>query len=472
MTNPLHIIILAAGKGVRMHSTLPKVLHKIGDKTLLAHVIEISATLQPECIHVVYGEDGELVKDSHRHLLVNTSINWIEQKERLGTGHAVQQALPYLPDEAEVLVLYGDVPLITSALLQNLLATSNTENTAVTLITTILENAAGYGRIIRNKNKDKNISAIIEDKDATPKQLKITEINSGILCTTAKLLQQYLPQLQSKNKQGEYYLTDVIAFSIADGLKVQSCVATDCIDVLGVNNKEQLAQLERHYQKRMVTQLMQQGATVLDPARLDVRGNVTVEQDVTFDVNVILAGEIIIGSNTTVGANCYLKNVVVGNNVDIRPYCVLEGVVIENNCVVGPFTRIRPQSHIASGAHVGNFVEIKNTYLGKDSKANHLSYLGDSSIGEKVNIGAGTITCNYDGANKYHTTIEDGAFIGSGCELIAPIKIGKNATIGAGSTLNHDAPAEKLTVARTPQVTIDNWQRPIKGQLKENTDAK
>lgn len=463
MSNPLHIVILAAGKGIRMRSNLPKVLHKIGGQSLLEHVIEVGQLLKPANIHVVYGEGGELVKEK----LQNFSVNWIEQKERLGTGHAVQQVMPHLPENAKVLILYGDVPLITESLLRNLLQAAAT--TPTTLITAILEDPTGYGRIVRDKTG--NISAIVEDKDADEKQRSITEINSGILCTTAQVLKQYLPQLQPRNKQGEYYLTDVIALAIAEGAKIQGVVAANNIEILGINNKEQLAQLERHYQKRIATQLMQQGVTILDPARLDIRGKVLAAEDVTIDINVILDGQVTIGANAIIGANSYLKDVVIGNNVEIRPNCVVEGAIIENNCIIGPFARIRPQSHIASGAHVGNFVEIKNTYLGNASKANHLSYLGDASVGAKVNIGAGTITCNYDGANKYQTIIADGAFIGSGCELVAPIKIGANATIGAGSTLNCDAPAEKLTLARAKQVTIENWQRPTKGQLKDRKDS-
>ena len=462
MTLPLHIVILAAGKGVRMHSTLPKVLHKIGGQPLLAHVIEVALSLNPAAIHVVYGEGGELVKNQ----LNNHAINWVEQKERLGTGHAVQQVLPNLPDEAQILVLYGDVPLITTQLLQNLLLTStyNTHN-PLALVTATFTDPTGYGRIVRNSNA--HITAIVEDKDANEQQRQITEVNSGILTATSKILKQYLPKLQSHNNQNEYYLTDVIALAIADGIQIQSTTANNSIEVLGINNKGQLAQLERYYQRRQVAKLLQQGVTILDPARLDIRGTLTIAEDVTLDVNVVLAGQITIGSKTTIGANCYLKDVVVGNNVEILPNCVIEGAIIESNCTVGPFARIRPQSHIASGARIGNFVEIKNTYLGSNSKANHLTYLGDSSVGTKVNIGAGTITCNYDGANKYKTTIENGAFIGSGCELVAPIKIGENATVGAGSTLSCDAPANKLTVARAKQVTVEDWQRPVKGQLKE-----
>lgn len=559
-STPLHVIILAAGKGTRMRSALPKVLHKIGDKSLLTHVILAAQELRPTTIHVVHDcEHGVLLqKEMHQQLRCDENyndacsnallpsqlrLNWVLQQEQLGTGHAVQQVLPHLfgmragacahgqnecdaqsdekniqentQENARVLILYGDVPLIQTSTLRALLSAAEAM-AAITLLTCNLSDPTGYGRIVRaadnKKYAEKNIAqeeqkiamstgikekvekqveekveeklkekvarkdtinmikAIVEEKDASLLERQITEVNTGILCTTAQLLQRYLPRLQTHNLQREYYLTDIVALAIADGCMVNNVYATTVEEMQGINDKQQLAQLERCYQLRVATQLMrQQGVTLRDPARFDVRGYVECAQDVTIDVNVVIEGHVYIGANTTIGANCCLKDVTIGARVTIKPHCVIEGAVIADDCVIGPFARIRPTSHIMRGAHVGNFVEVKNAELGVGSKASHLTYLGDATIGANVNIGAGTITCNYDGVNKYRTIVEDGVFIGSNSQLVAPVTIGRNATIGAGSTITHDAPAEKLTLARARQVTIDGWQRPLKNSLKNES---
>lgn len=465
MNSQLHIVILGAGKGTRMRSMLPKVLQKLAGKSLLEHIINTSVKLNPKHIHIIYGHGGDLVRNAI-NVDCKCLINLVEQGQQLGTGHAVQQVLPHLPKNAKVLILYGDAPLISLDTLQKLLQTLDTQD--LTVLTAILNNPTGYGRIIRsNSDSQNNITAIIEDKDVSEIEKNICEVNSGIIATTSEILHKYLSQLQPRNQQGEFYLTDVISLAIADNKQVTTITTDNELEIIGVNTKTQLAQLERSYQKQLVQQLMEQGATVIDPNRLDIRGEVKVNEDVTFDINVILDGNIVIGANSTIGANCCLKNVIIGSNVEIRPNCVIEGAIIENHCIIGPFARIRPQSNLAQGSHVGNFVEIKNSSFGQGTKVNHLSYIGDATVGNEVNVGAGTITCNYDGANKYHTIIGDRAFIGSGCELVAPIKVGHDATIGAGSTLNYDAPAGKLTLTRAKQTVIANWQRPTKHDFKE-----
>lgn len=511
---PLHIIILAAGSGSRMHSpATPKVLHKIGGRSLLARVIDTSRVLQPTCIHVVYGKNGERlqqainqqcqsisganrVKDSgeqegdYFQPSLQPSLNWVAQPAQLGTGHAVQQVLPHLPGESKeensvVIILYGDVPLITGRTLCSLLVQrqQQTQLDGITLLTANVSDPAGYGRIVRDERNGNKITAIVEEKDASPAERLISEINSGIICTTASLLRRYLPRLQARNQQGEYYLTDIVALALADGYAIDNISVTDLFEIAGVNDKMQLAMLERAYQRGVAEQLLRQGVTVLDPARLDVREseggagavhdenvgasellphNLRCAADVTLDVNVVLEGAVSIGANSYIGANCYIKDTIIGSNVTVRPNSVIEGAEISDDSVIGPFARIRPGSYIARGAHVGNFVEIKNATLGAGSKANHLSYVGDAVVGERVNIGAGTITCNYDGVNKHQTIIEDGAFIGSNSQLVAPVRIGKNATIGAGSTITRDAPEDKLTLTRAQQVTVEGWKRPAK----------
>lgn len=447
----LHIVILAAGKGTRMRSRLPKVLHKLGGKPLLEHVIKTAQNLHPKKIHVVYGEGGALVQEC----LKQYNINWIEQEKQLGTGHAVMQALPFIEHASQVLVLYGDVPLITTTTLEQLI--QGMPQNSVGLLTTEFSDPSGMGRIIRDELGV--IKAIVEHKDASPLQLQIKEINSGILVTTSKILRNYLPRIRQHNAQGEYYLTDIIAMLVHDKIPISSLLTTNPEEVTGINDQQQLATVERQYQSNLAAKLMHQGLNLIDPSRFDLRGDLTINSDVTIDVNVIIEGKVSIDANTNIGPNNFLKNVQIGKNVTIKPNCVVEDAVIADNCIVGPFARIRPGTHLEAGAHVGNFVEVKNAKIGKNSKANHLSYLGDATIGNNVNVGAGTITCNYDGVNKHQTIIEDGVFIGSNTSLVAPVKIGKNATIGAGSVITEDAPAEKLTIARARQITIEHWKR-------------
>ena len=446
----LHIIILAAGKGTRMKSNVPKVLHKLGPKPLLEHVIQTAQSLHPQKIHVVCGEDNALIRKHFQQY----DINWTIQAEQLGTGHAVIQTLPSIAHTSQVLILYGDVPLVTQTTLQQLIKNMPTDG--MNLLTAKFFDPSGFGRIVRDHTGI--IKAIIEHKEASATQLEINEINSGILTTTSKVLRNYLPRLNKNNTQNEYYLTDIIALLVADGVPINSLLTTST-EVMGVNDKLQLAKLERQYQNNLATNLMQQGLTIIDPTRFDLRGDLTFAQDIVIDVNVILTEQVTIGANTYIGPNNFLKNVSIGNNVSIQANCVIEDAIIEDHCIIGPFARIRPGTHLQAQSRVGNFVEIKNTKLGKNSKANHLSYLGDTTVGEHVNIGAGTITCNYDGVAKHHTIIESGAFVGSNTALVAPLKIGKNATIGAGSTITEDPPAEKLTIARARQITIKNWCR-------------
>ncbi|MEI8055300.1 MAG: bifunctional UDP-N-acetylglucosamine diphosphorylase/glucosamine-1-phosphate N-acetyltransferase GlmU [bacterium] len=447
----LHIIILAAGRGTRMRSRLPKVLHKLGGKPLLEHVIKTAHSLRPQKIHVIYGEGGSLVREHLQHY----DVNWIEQEKQLGTGHAVMQALPFIKHATQVLILYGDAPLVAATTLTQLIQGMSQDG--MSILTAEFLDPSGLGRIIRDDLGA--IKAIIEHKDASPEQLQVKEINSGIMVTTSKILRDYLPRIGQYNAQGEYYLTDIITMVVGDKLPINSLLISNPEEVTGINDRQQLAELERQHQKNIAAELMRQGLTLLDPARFDVRGDLVIESDVVIDINVIIEDKVFIGANTIVGPNNFLKNTRIGKNVVIKANCVIEDAVIADNCIIGPFARIRPGTHLEEGAHVGNFVEIKNTQVGKNSKAGHLSYLGDTIIGDNVNIGAGTITCNYDGINKNQTVIESGAFIGSNTSLVAPVKIGKNATIGAGSIITEDAPTEKLTIARTRQVTIESWKR-------------
>lgn len=460
MKKKIHIIILAAGKGVRMRSNLPKVLQPLAGKALLSHVLAAAQNLDPAMIHIVHGSwDENLRREFCCGGNINVEeVNWVEQAKRLGTGHAVQQALPHIPDDAMVLVLCADVPMITAQTLQNLLAQVSVFG--VGLITTKLSDPTGFGRIIRDPCG--SIVSIVEQKDAQEHQLIINEINTGIIAINADLLKKYLSKIQPNNAQNEYYLTDVITLAARDGHKIAGFLTSDADEVRGVNDKEQLEQLERIYQKRKAQHFLRQGVTLIDAQRFDVRGNLQVGMDVVIDVNVIFEGDVIIGNNCKIGPSNVLRDVKIGDNVEIKSNCVLEGAVIENGCIIGPFARVRPTTHLKSSVHIGNFVEVKNTQIDEHSKANHLAYIGDAVIGKNVNVGAGTITCNYDGAHKHQTIIEDDVFIGSDTQFIAPVKIGKGATIGAGSTITQDAPAEKLTIARAKQVTVDQWQRPKK----------
>jgi bifunctional UDP-N-acetylglucosamine pyrophosphorylase / glucosamine-1-phosphate N-acetyltransferase len=446
----LNIVILAAGEGKRLCSALPKVLHQIGGVPMLERVVITALSLKPNNIYVIYSKSQ--VKQALSHL----QAKWVLQSTQIGTGHAVLQALPHLNTYSQTLILCGDIPLLTSDLLEQLINTTSPQE--IGMIVANLDQPEGFGRIIRN-SKDKIIS-IIEQKDATKEQLAIKEINSGIFLMPTMLLKKYLPKLSNKNNQKEYYLTDVVSLAVKNRYPITSITATNSNEILGVNNRLQLATLERYYQQSMVKKLLLSGVTLLDPNRFDLRGEVTAGKDVTIDINVIISGKVIIGNNTKIDSNVILHNAKIGNNVHIKPNTIIEDAIIEENCIVGPFARIRPGSKIKARARVGNFVEIKNTELGNNSKASHLTYLGDTTIGKDVNIGAGTITVNYDGVNKHRTIIEDGAFIGSNSQLIAPVTIGKNATIGAGSTITENAPPNQLTLGRAKQCTIKNWQRP------------
>jgi len=453
MTQALHVIILAAGAGKRMKSLLPKVLQPIAGRPMLAHVIDAARELQPDAIHVVYGHGGEAVRDAFAD---QADLVWVEQAEQLGTGHAVQQAMPNVPDAATVLVLYGDVPLIRADTLRHLLSQPG----RLAVLVAEVANPTGYGRIVRNA--EGRVAAIVEQKDASDEQLAIRTINTGIITAESTALRTWLSQLSNSNAQGEYYLTDVFAAAAHDYTPADMAFVEDAQEAEGANDPWQLAQLERAWQLRAVRALCAQGARVLDPARLDIRGTVSVGSDVQIDVNVILEGRVELGDGVSIGAFTRLKDVRLAAGTVVKPHCDLDGVVSEGAAEIGPFARLRPGTVLAAGSHVGNFVETKKVTLGPGSKANHLTYLGDAVIGARVNIGAGTITCNYDGVNKSQTTIGDHAFIGSNSSLVAPVVIGEGATIAAGSVVTRNAPDGKLTVARARQETIEAWKRPVK----------
>ncbi|MCT8558928.1 bifunctional UDP-N-acetylglucosamine diphosphorylase/glucosamine-1-phosphate N-acetyltransferase GlmU [Glaesserella parasuis] len=449
----LSVVILAAGKGTRMYSDLPKVLHPIAGKPMVKHVIDTAKQLSAKQIHLIYGHGGDLLQQR----LSAEPVNWVLQAEQLGTGHAMQQAAPFFADDENILMLYGDAPLITAETLEKLIA-AKPEN-GIALLTVVLDNPTGYGRIIRENG---SVVAIVEQKDANPEQLKIQEINTGVMVASGASFKKWLSQLDNNNAQGEYYITDVIAMANRDGYKVEAVQATNLMEVEGANNRLQLAALERYYQKAQAEKLLLAGVTIIDPARFDLRGTVTHGKDVVIDVNVILEGAIQLGNNVKIGAGSVLKNVVLGDNVEIKPYSVLEDSVIGESADVGPFARLRPGTELAAKAHVGNFVEIKKSTIGEGSKVGHLTYIGDSEIGANVNIGAGTITCNYDGANKFKTIIGDNVFVGSDTQLVAPVTVASGATIGAGSTITKDVAADELVITRVPQRHIQGWQRPTK----------
>jgi bifunctional UDP-N-acetylglucosamine pyrophosphorylase/glucosamine-1-phosphate N-acetyltransferase len=453
MTQALHVIILAAGAGKRMKSDLPKVLQPIAGRPMLAHVIDTARQLRPDAIHVVYGHGGEAVRAAFAD---QPDLQWAEQTQQLGTGHAVQQAMPQVPDAATVLVLYGDVPLIQVDTLRHLLAQPG----RLAVLVADMLNPTGYGRIVRNA--EGKVGAIVEQKDATDEQLAIRTINTGIITAESTALRTWLSQLSNSNAQGEYYLTDVFASAAADYTPADMAFVADAQEAEGANDPWQLSQLERAWQLREVRALCAQGARVIDPSRLDIRGTVTVGRDVQIDVNVILEGTVELGDGVSIGPFTRLKDVKLAAGTVVKPHCDLDGVVSEGAADIGPFARLRPGTVLADGSHVGNFVETKKVHLGVGSKANHLTYLGDAVIGSKVNIGAGTITCNYDGVNKSQTTIGDNAFIGSNSSLVAPVTIGQGATIAAGSVITRNAPEGKLTLARVRQETIDGWHRPVK----------
>ncbi len=445
----LTIVVLAAGKGKRMRAGLPKVLHQLAGIPLLEHVVNTARKLNPNRIYVVYGNGGDLVRKEMAHL----PVEWVEQKEALGTGHALQQVLPHLNPDDQILVLYGDVPLISHQTLDSLL--SNTPRNALGLIVAELENPSGFGRIIRNQTG--NIVAIVEEKDASNDQRKIKEINTGILTTTATHLHEWLPRLSNNNAQKEFYLTDIVSMAVQEGFFVGGIMPKDAVEVRGVNNLIELAMLERHYQYQKACELMLEGVIIVDPYRIDVRGDFSAAPGVCIDINAVIEGKVTIGSNTTIGPNVVLRNVQIGENVKIEANSVIDGAYIEEGSSIGPFARIRPGTHIDKNVRVGNFVEIKNSYIGESSKTPHLSYIGDTRIGQHVNIGAGVITVNYDGATKNTTIIKDYAFVGCDSQLIAPVIVGEYAYIAAGSTITQDAPPKQLTVARAKQRSIEGW---------------
>lgn len=450
----LNIIILAAGKGTRMHSDIPKVLHEIGGQSILAHVIDCAKMLNPSKIIVVYGYGGEVVRKAFSH----ENITWVNQAEQHGTGHAVQQAEPFLEIDAQSLVMLGDVPLVDAAVCKALIEKANNK---LAILSFNKADPSGYGRIVRADNQ--NVLAIIEHKDATADQRKIVEVNTGIMAMPNVHLIKWLSQITNNNAQGEYYLTDIVALAVEQGVDVVSEITDDEWSVTGINSKTDLSSIERVYQTRTAQKLLQQGVTLKDPDRLDVRGSLSCGKDVEIDVNCVFEGNVTLGDKVKISANCFIKNATIKNGVQIAPFTHIDDTVIGEDSRIGPFARLRPGTKLAADTHIGNFVELKNSQVDVGSKINHLSYVGDTTIGKRVNIGAGTITCNYDGANKFRTVIEDGAFIGSDSQLVAPITIGENATIAAGSTITKNAPADALTFCRAKeQKSIVGWKRPVK----------
>lgn len=450
----LSVIILAAGEGSRMRSQLPKVLHTLGGKTLLEHVISTARQLDAHHVCVVYGHGGEQVRSTFSHL----DVDWVEQAEQLGTGHAVAQAMGSVSRHDTALVLYGDVPLIGLATLQRLIMAVSQDSLG--LLTVTLDNPTGYGRIIRDPAG--RVVRIVEEKDANDQQRAVKEINTGIMAVQVRCLKGWLAALDNKNAQGEYYLTDIIAMAVNDGVTINTVAPQTATETLGVNNRAQLAELERYYQQQQATQLMMSGVTLRDPGRFDLRGEITTGTDVTIDVNNVFEGKVNLGDRVQIGSNNIIRNATIGDDVIIHSHCVIEDAVIGVQCRIGPFSRIRPQTTLGKDVHIGNFVEIKKSNVKDNSKINHLSYVGDTTVGRNVNIGAGTITCNYDGANKHHTEIGDDVFIGSDTQLVAPVTIGNGATIGAGSTITRDVPPDELALSRVPQRSRADWKRPLK----------
>ena len=458
----MNIVILAAGQGKRMHSDRPKVLHSLAGRPLLAHVLDTARSLAPSRVCVVYGHGGEAVREAiGADATGDDAIAWVRQEPQLGTGHALQQALPALGADAQTLVLYGDVPLTR---VDTLRAMSAAAGDGVALLTVTLDDPTGYGRIVRDGGA---VKRIVEEKDATAAERALREVNTGIMVLPTRHLARWLAGLRDDNAQGEYYLTDVIAAAVSEGVPVRAVQPASAWETLGVNSKAQLAELERVYREDAARRLLEAGVTLADPARIDVRGKLECGRDVAIDVNCVFEGEVVLGDRVSLGANCVLRNVRVDAGTRIEPFCHLEDADIGRNCRLGPYARLRPGAQLAEDVHIGNFVEVKASTIGAGSKANHLAYIGDSLVGRNVNVGAGTITCNYDGANKHRTVIEDDVFIGSDTQLVAPVRVGRGATLGAGTTLTEDAPPGELTISRARQTTIAGWKRPVKGKAKK-----
>ena len=450
--NVLNIVILAAGKGTRMFSEKPKVLHALAGRPLVQHVLDCATALQPQQICVIYGHGGEAVPQA----MAGYAAKFVVQEPQLGTGHAVQQAMQYLDDDSRTLVLYGDVPLLQLPTLQLMQQAGE----GLVLLTVNLANPAGYGRIVRDQLD--RVCSIVEEKDATHEQRKISEVNTGILLAPTARLREWLAKLQNNNSQGEYYLTDIVAMAVSQGIAVATVQPACEWEIHGINSKAQLAAAERTWQSVEANRLLTLGVTLADPARIEVRGSLCCGQDVTIDIGCIFEGTVSLGDNVQVGAHCIIRNASIAAGTQIAPYSLIDSSTVGERCQIGPFARLRPGTKLHDKVHIGNFVEIKNSEIAEASKANHLSYIGDSSIGRRVNIGAGTISCNYDGANKFRTIIEDDVFIGSDTQLVAPVRVCKGATIGAGSTITKEAPAGELTLSRSKQVTVLGWKRPVK----------
>jgi len=449
----LSVIILAAGKGTRMKSSTPKVLHKLANKPLVEHVYDTAKELGAEEIVIIYGHGGEQVKQTCEHF----DAKWVEQKEQLGTGHAVMQAFDSVNLNNTVLVLYGDVPLTKKHTLDDLLKDSEGK---VALLSVDLDNPFGYGRILRNDKGQ--VTGIVEQKDASEVQQKIQEVNTGILACNGETLKRLLNKIDNKNSQGEYYLTDIFELAEKDSIEIKTAQPKASYEVEGVNNRLQLATLERIFQQNIADELMTNGVALADPARIDIRGNAQISNDVYIDVNAVIEGDVKIGEGTNIGPNCVIINSTIGEHVNIKANCVIENAIVENNCEVGPYARLRPETYLSKNAKIGNFVEIKKAKIGEGSKVNHLSYVGDTEMGKNVNVGAGTITCNYDGANKHKTIIGDNVFIGSDTQLVAPVNIADGVTIGAGATVTKDVEENMLVISRSPQKSITGWERPKK----------
>ncbi len=452
-TQALSVVILAAGKGTRMYSDLPKVLHPIAGKPMVKHVIDTAKQLGARNIHLVYGHGGDLIQQR----LAGEPVNWVLQTEQLGTGHAMQQAAPFFADDENILMLYGDAPLITKDTLEKLIAAK--PDNGIALLTVVLDNPTGYGRILRENG---NVVGIVEQKDANVEQLNIQEVNTGVMVSDGASFKKWLAQLDNNNAQGEYYMTDVIALANRDGCQVAAVQAVDLMEVEGANNRLQLTALEQYFQQKQARKLLLAGVMLLDPNSFKLRGELSHGKDVEIDMNVILNGKVRLGNRVKIGAGCVLTNCDIGDDVEIKPYSVLEDASVGANAAIGPFSRLRPGADLAENTHVGNFVEIKKAYIGKGSKVNHLTYVGDAEIGKDCNIGAGVITCNYDGANKFKTTIGDNVFVGSDSQLVAPVTIESGATIGAGSTIRYDVKRDELVTTRVPQKHVQGWERPTK----------